>query len=58
MEYYININYLVNDILSEAFRICIMIISSGAAGLFVFVPIVSRTSYKLIGPIKKNDRNN
>ncbi|MBP1927084.1 signal transduction histidine kinase [Sedimentibacter acidaminivorans] len=53
MEYYININYLVNDILSEAFRICIMIISSGAAGLFVFVPIVSRTSYKLIGPIKK-----
>lgn len=53
VEYYININYFVNDILSEALRICIMIIISGAVGLFVFVPIVSRTSYKVIGPIKK-----
>ncbi len=53
IEYYININYLVDNILSEAFRICIMIIISGVVGLFVFIPIVSRTSYKLIGPIKK-----
>lgn len=53
LEYYVNINYLVSDILAESFRICVMILISGAFGLFIFVPIVSRTSYKLIGPIKK-----
>lgn len=52
-EYYVNINYLVTDLLTESIRICIMILASGAIGLFIFVPIVSRTSYKLIGPIKK-----
>nr|WP_312578706.1 HAMP domain-containing sensor histidine kinase [Sedimentibacter sp.] len=53
LEYYVNINYIVNDILAESFRICVMILVSGVVGLFVFVPIVSRTSYKIIGPIKK-----
>lgn len=53
LEYYLNIDYLVTDILAESTRICIMILVSGAIGLFIFVPIVSRTSYKLIGPIKK-----
>lgn len=52
-KYYVNINYLVTDILNESIRICIMILVSGAIGLFIFVPIVSRTSYKLIGPIKR-----
>jgi len=53
LEYYININYLINDIFTESIRICIMIIASGIVGLFIFAPIVSRTSNKLIGPIKK-----
>lgn len=53
LEYYVNINYLVTDFLTETIRICIMILVSGAVGLLVFVPIVSKTSYKLIGPIKK-----
>jgi len=53
LEYYININYFVKDILTESIRICVMILISGIVGLFVFVPIASRTSYKLIGPIKK-----
>ena len=53
LEHYVNIDYLVTDFLTESIRICIMILASGAIGLFIFVPIVSRTSYKLIGPIKK-----
>ena len=52
-EYYVNINYLVTDLLVESIRICMMILVSGALGLFIFVPILSKTSYKLIGPIKK-----
>jgi len=52
-KYFVNINYLVTDLLIESIRICIMILVSGAIGLLLFVPIVSKTSYKLIGPIKK-----
>lgn len=53
IEYFVNINYLATDFLTESVRICIMILVSGAVGLLIFVPIVSKTSYKLIGPIKK-----
>ena len=50
--YYLNINYQIAGILADAARISMLVLISGAIGLFLFVPIVSRTSYKLIGPIK------
>jgi len=51
-EYYVNVNYSAADMLSETRRLNSLILISGAIGLLIFVPIVSRTSYKLIGPIK------
>lgn len=50
--YYINISYEITSLLSDAARICMLVLVSGTIGLFFFVPIVSRTSYKVIGPIK------
>ncbi len=51
-QYYMNISYEVNGLIDDAFRIFFMVIVSGAIGLLIFTPIVSRTSYKMIGPIK------
>lgn len=51
-EYYLNINYSVAEMINDTARINILILISGAVGLLLFIPIVSRTSYKLIGPIK------
>ncbi|MGB4438188.1 MAG: HAMP domain-containing sensor histidine kinase [Sedimentibacter sp.] len=50
--YYVNISYNAVNLLNDAARISFLVLISGAIGLFIFVPIVSRTSYKLIGPIK------
>jgi signal transduction histidine kinase len=50
--YYMNINYPMEDMLRDAWRISFMVLISGAIGLMFFAPIVSSTSYKLIGPIK------
>lgn len=51
-EYYLNVTYDVESIIKDAARISLLVMISGAVGLFIFVPIVSRTSYKMIGPIK------
>ena len=50
--YYMNISYPMEDMLRDAWRISFMVLISGAIGLMFFAPIVSSTSYKLIGPIK------
>lgn len=50
--YYVNVSYNAVNLLNDAARIIFLVMISGAIGLFLFVPIVSRTSYKLIGPIK------
>lgn len=52
LKYYINISYNVDDIIVDTIHINILILISGFIGLLIFAPIVSRTSYKLIGPIK------
>lgn len=52
LEYYVNINYSAADILSETKHLSLLTLISGAIGLLIFVPIVSGTSYRLIGPIK------
>lgn len=51
-EYYLKIKYSAQLMILEALRIAIMVMASGAVGILLFVPIVSRTSYKMIGPIK------
>jgi two-component system sensor histidine kinase ArlS len=43
----------MEDMLRDVWRISLMVLISGAIGLMFFAPIVSSTSYKLIGPIKK-----
>jgi len=50
--YYVNISYNAVSLLNDAARISFLVLLSGVIGLSLFVPIVSRTSYKLIGPIK------
>jgi len=50
--YYVNISYNAIILLEETARISFLVLISGVIGLFLFVPIVSSTSYKLIGPIK------
>ena len=52
-SYYINIYYSSVKILNDTKVIALLVIISGAFGLLIFAPIVSRISYKLIGPIKK-----
>lgn len=51
-DYYLNISYDAEAMINEAARISFLVMMSGIIGLLLFVPIVSRTSYKLIGPIK------
>lgn len=51
-QYYMNISYTVNELINDALRIFFMVMISGAIGLLIFIPIVSRTGYKMIGPIK------
>ncbi len=51
-NYYLNIDYPVEGMLNDAWRISIIVLISGAIGLMFFVPIVSNTSNRLIGPIK------
>ncbi|MDW5298990.1 MAG: HAMP domain-containing sensor histidine kinase [Sedimentibacter sp.] len=50
--YYVNVSYNAINLINDAERIIFLVMISGAIGLFLFVPIVSGTSYKLIGPIK------
>lgn len=50
--YYLNVVYDAETFINDATRISFMVMVSGVIGLFIFVPIVSRTSYKMIGPIK------
>lgn len=50
--YYLNIVYDAQTLINDAARISFMVMVSGVIGLFLFIPIVSRTSYKMIGPIK------
>lgn len=50
--YYVNVSYNAVNLINDAAKIIFLVLISGAIGLFLFVPIVSRTSYKLIGPIK------
>mgnify|MGYP000955458349 FL=1 len=50
--YYMNVNYPMENMLKDAWRISFLVLVSGAIGLMFFLPIVSNTSYKLIGPIK------
>lgn len=51
-EYFVNLVYDAEEIINDAVRISFMVMASGIIGLFIFVPIVSKTSYKMIGPIK------
>ena len=51
-EYYLNISYDVETMIYDALKITILVLVSGAVGLLIFVPIISSTSYRLIGPIK------
>jgi len=51
-QYYMNISYDAEAIINDAVRIAFMVMVSGAIGLLIFIPIVSRTSYRMIGPIK------
>lgn len=50
--YHINTYYSIDNIIDSSLNIGILILASGIIGLIMFVPIVSRTSYNLIGPIK------
>lgn len=51
-EYFLNVRYDASSMINDAARISFLVMVSGVIGLLLFVPIVSRTSYKLIGPIK------
>lgn len=50
--YYVNIYYDISFLLAQTAYIKVFIFLSGIAGLLLFIPIVSRTSNKLIKPIK------
>lgn len=50
--YYVNIYYDISFLISQTTYIIVFIFLSGIAGLLLFIPIVSRTSSKLIRPIK------
>ncbi len=50
--YYVNIYYNISFLISQTTYIIVFIFLSGIAGLLLFIPIVSRTSSKLIRPIK------
>ena len=52
MQYYINITYNVEEIIDDVKKISFMVMLSGIAGFLIFVPVVSKTSYKMIRPIK------
>lgn len=52
-HYYMNISYNAESMINDSERIFFMVMVSGAIGLLIFIPIVSRTSYRMIGPIKK-----
>ncbi|MGD9569027.1 MAG: sensor histidine kinase [Sedimentibacter sp.] len=51
-EYFLNVRYDASAIINDASRISFLVMTSGIIGLLIFVPIVSKTSFKLIGPIK------
>ncbi|MDF2949003.1 MAG: hypothetical protein K0R07_1029 [Sedimentibacter sp.] len=51
-EYYLNVTYNAESIIRDAARISLLVMVSGAFGLLIFIPIVSRTGYRMIGPIK------
>lgn len=51
-QYYLNISYDAEAMINDAERIFFLVAVSGAIGLLFFIPIVSRTSYRMIGPIK------
>jgi len=51
-EYFLNIAYNAESMINEAAIIAFIVLISGAIGILIFVPIVSKTSYKMIGPIK------
>lgn len=51
-EYYLNVTYNAESIIRDAARISFLVMVSGAFGLLIFIPIVSRTGYRMIGPIK------
>ena len=50
--FYVNIYYNISFLISQTSYIIVFIFLSGIAGLLLFIPIVSRTSSKLIRPIK------
>lgn len=50
--YYVNVYYDISFLISQTTYIIVFIFLSGIAGLLLFIPIVSRTSSKLIKPIK------
>lgn len=51
-EYFLNLRYDAQAMINDGLKISFLVVISGAIGLLLFVPIVSRTSYKMIGPIK------
>lgn len=51
-QYYLNIGYDAETMINDAARISFIVMVSGAIGLLIFIPIVSKTSYRMIGPIK------
>lgn len=51
-QYYLNISYDAGAMINDAARISFMVMLSGIVGILIFVPVVSRTSYRMIGPIK------
>jgi signal transduction histidine kinase len=50
--YYVNIYYNVSLLVSQTFYIAVLIFLSSSVGILLFIPIVSKTSTKLIKPIK------
>lgn len=52
-HYYVNTYYNVNFLIKDTFYIICIVFVSATFGLLIFIPIVSKTSIKLIKPIKK-----
>lgn len=50
--YYVNIYYDVSSLVSQTFYIAVLIFLSSTVGILLFIPIVSKTSTKIIKPIK------
>ncbi len=50
--YYVNIYYNVSSLVSQTFYIAVLIFLSSTVGILLFIPIVSKTSTKIIKPIK------